>query len=66
MTDIQITDFNPTDFNPSDIELCEELTDEELLAVNGGGGWLSDKLHDAANAIDHAGDVVAGWIQAAL
>jgi hypothetical protein len=61
MADIQITDLNP-----SDIELCEELTEEELLAVNGGGGWLSDKLHAAANAIDHAGDVVAGWIQAAL
>jgi hypothetical protein len=43
MAQIQITDLNPSDFG-----LTEELTDEELLAINGGGvvrTWL-DRLRD--------------------
>ena len=58
MSDIQISDLNP-----SDIEFCEELTDEELLAINGGQGWISDKLHDAADAIDRFGDRVGNFIK---
>jgi hypothetical protein len=33
MAQIQITDLNPSDFG-----FMEELTDEELLAINGGDG----------------------------
>lgn len=32
MAQIQITDLNPSDFG-----FMEELTDEELLAINGAG-----------------------------
>ena len=28
-----------TDLNPSDFASMEELTDEELLEINGGGFW---------------------------
>ena len=34
MAQIQITDLKPSDFG-----LMEELTDEELLAINGGKWW---------------------------
>ena len=34
MAQIQITDLNPSDFG-----FMEELTDEELLAINGGKWW---------------------------
>jgi exopolysaccharide biosynthesis predicted pyruvyltransferase EpsI len=34
MAQIQITDLNP-----SDSELMDELTPEQLLAINGGGFW---------------------------
>jgi hypothetical protein len=41
-----------TDLNSSDSKLMEELTDEELLEINGGGGftwrgfnrWINDAL----------------------
>ena len=34
--------------NPSDLEFMEELTDEELLAINGSGYWddIEDKRKD--------------------
>jgi hypothetical protein len=34
MANLQITDFNL-----SDIEFCDELMNEELLEINGGGLW---------------------------
>jgi len=34
MAQIQITDLNPSDFG-----FMEELTEEELLAINGGRWW---------------------------
>ncbi len=34
MAQIQITDLNPSDFG-----FMDELTDEELLAINGGRWW---------------------------
>jgi hypothetical protein len=34
MTNIQISDLNVSDF-----EFMHQLTDEELLAINGGWGW---------------------------
>jgi bacteriocin-like protein len=40
MARIQITDLNPSDFG-----LTEELTDEELMAINGGSKF-SDWLHE--------------------
>lgn len=49
MTQIHITDLNPSDFG-----LTEELTDKELLAINGGrvvrAWWehLRDYLEDMA------------------
>lgn len=62
MSQIQITDLNPSDFG-----FMEELTDEELLAINGGkkkdGGLLSDALHATADAIDAAGDAVGDFIK---
>ncbi len=36
MAHIQITDLNP-----SDSGLIEELTEEELLEINGGFGWVT-------------------------
>jgi hypothetical protein len=48
MAHLQRTDLNPsnlmahiqrTNLNPSDSELMEELTDEELLKINGGSFW---------------------------
>ena len=38
MAQIQITDLNPSDFG-----FMEELTEEELLAIN-GGGWFNKLL----------------------
>ena len=46
MARIQITDLNPSDFG-----LIEGVTDEELMAIN-GGGWFTDFLRDAADFID--------------
>ena len=41
-----------TDRNPSDLGLMEELTDEELLAINGGGiGALGGAAAGAGNSI---------------
>jgi bacteriocin-like protein len=46
MARIQITDLNPSDFgNP------EELTDEELMAIY-GGGWFTTFLRELADFID--------------
>jgi hypothetical protein len=44
MAKIQIIDFNPSDFAS-----MEELTDEELLEINGGGLWdtLIRKIKDS-------------------
>jgi len=38
-----------SDCNPSDLEFIEELTDEELLAINGGIFWeaLKGKIKDS-------------------
>ena len=49
-----------TDRNPSDLGLMEELTDEELLAVNGGGFWdsLKDTVKDAVGIVKDVKDVV--------
>jgi len=38
-----------TDRNFSDLEFMEELTDEELLAINGGGYW--DDIKDKRKGI---------------
>jgi bacteriocin-like protein len=46
MARIQITDLNP-----SDAASMEELTEEELFKINGGGRF-SDWLHRVADAID--------------
>lgn len=40
-----------TDRNPSDLGLMEELTDEELLAINGGGRF-SDFLKRFDKKVD--------------
>jgi hypothetical protein len=53
MAKIQITDLNPSDFG-----LMEELTDEELLAIMGGGPF-SNFLHALAYAID----TFATWLE---
>lgn len=50
MAQIQITDLNPSDFG-----FMEELTDEELLAINGSGpdpGEVAALLRAIANLID--------------
>ncbi len=48
MARIQITDLNS-----SDSELMDEITAEELLAINGGGKW---------GALAHAiGDILNSW-----
>lgn len=45
-----------TDRNPSDLGLMEELTDEDLLAINGGG-----KFSDWWDGVDDTvGDVISG------
>jgi hypothetical protein len=51
MSQIQITDLNPSDFR-----FMEELTDEELLAINGGDGTdpkvLAAYLRATADLLD--------------
>ena len=44
-----------TDRNPSDLGIMEELTDEELLAINGGG--FSDWWERVDGKVD---DVITG------
>lgn len=59
MAHIQITNLNS-----SDSDFGDELTDEELLAINGGS--ISDKIHDVANAIDRWGDKLANKVANAI
>lgn len=49
-----------TDRNPSDLGLMEELTDEDLLAINGGGfsDWWERVDGKVDDVIDTVGDVV--------
>jgi hypothetical protein len=68
MTRIQITDLSSFDCQLGN-EL-EELTDEELLAINGGDGVISDlmrieayKILLAAHLLDRATDKLADGIR---
>ncbi len=51
MAQIQVTDLNP-----SDSQLLDELTDEELLAINGGAGPIGDILRSLG--FDPIADIV--------
>jgi hypothetical protein len=56
MSRIQITDLSFSDRQLGN-EL-EELTDEELLAINGGGGIISDAMRFGADVICGAGNLL--------
>ena len=49
MTHIQINDLNPSGSELGDE--VDELTDEELLAINGGDGFITDAMHTTAATI---------------
>jgi hypothetical protein len=58
MARIQITDLNS-----SDSELMDELTDEDLFEINGGGGftwrgfnrWINSGIRGIGRALDNSG-----------
>jgi hypothetical protein len=50
-----------TDRNPSNLGLIEELTDEELLAINGGGKF-SDFLERLDKKVDKVTDKVGKYL----
>ena len=55
MTHIKITDLNPS--HPEIGSELEELTDEELLAIN-GSGWITGAMRFVANQIYFSAAVI--------
>lgn len=55
-----------TDLNPSDLEFMEELTDGELLAINGGrvstGNHSAFVVNDWVLVNNRLTTVVNGWV----
>ena len=39
----------------------QQLTDNDINKVNGGGGWLQYVIGIAASGMEHSNDIVAGW-----